>query len=111
MNLHLSYVKYRLNRTGEWREELLSKYTDPRIRLAATTLRQLADADDAEVSPENASALAAYTGPSLVFVVDEAAREVAFRCFPADINDFIEIVLDKDFPPPVAPSPVVELGR
>jgi hypothetical protein len=81
---------------------------DHRNRLAAFTLPQPADASDDDVSPERKASLAKYTGTRLVKVADEIAREVAFRCFPADLNDFVELVLERlaEDALPVAPAPV-----
>jgi hypothetical protein len=110
MHLHLSIVRYRAGCKAAWREELASKYSDPRNRLAAVTLRQLAATGDEDVAPESRAALSAYTGPRLVKVVDEVAREVAFRCFPADLNDFVELVLERlaEDALPAPPDPAVQ---
>jgi hypothetical protein len=96
-DLSLETIQYKLASTAGWRRGLAEKYADDqRNKRAAETLCRLAQADGREVSPETWAALEPHLdSTALREGISEPARDVEFWRRPANIDDFLKIIIEK----------------
>jgi hypothetical protein len=90
----IEYIQRRIARTADWRRSLAVEFPqDSRNLEAAQRLDELAMADARIVSPHVIESLAPYVGsPMLREVISAAARDVAFRREPDDLEEFLSMV-------------------
>jgi hypothetical protein len=95
--LYLESIRRKLTSNASWRRGVAASYPDDgRNVRAAETLGRLAKADSREIRAETWAAISKHLDTrTLREAISKAAADVAFRRHPANLDDFLQIVIEK----------------
>jgi hypothetical protein len=96
-NTFLDHTSYSLTKGSNWRRQQVTRYPgDPRNAAAALRLAELASQAD-HISDSIWNPLKPFFDPKSSHYTDalsRACRDVGFRTFPRDFDDFAQTILD-----------------
>ena len=118
MTIASDFLKYCLRRTGSWRRKLAERYPDQRNLRAAEALDRLARTPERDIDPELLALAKPYLiagTPQVREAIAATARRVEFSMFPADLDEFIETLLEalwqQTGSPPVVATQSAEVAQ